>query len=81
MYIGQTGRTLQHNTTSALSNTSAAAEHAMKTKHSIDWTGARVIESWTTFSPTSVTTELGGVPFCKAYCTGALTGVQEVIAD
>ena len=49
-YIGQTGRTLQHRVaehkrslTTADSNTSAVAEHAMERNHNIDWKGARVI--------------------------------------
>ena len=51
-YIGQTGRTLQHRVaedkrslTTAVSNTSAVAEHAMERNHNIDWKGARVIDS------------------------------------
>ena len=51
-YIGQTGRTVQHRVaehkrslTTADSNTSAVAEHAMERNHNIDWKGAKVIDS------------------------------------
>ena len=53
VYIGQTGRTLQHRvkehqralaTFDAIYNTSAVAEHAIKRKHQIDWNNASVID-------------------------------------
>ena len=53
VYIGQTGRTLQHritehkralnSTDNVLYNTSAVAVHAITQKHRIDWDNAKVI--------------------------------------
>ncbi len=53
IYIGQTGRSLQHRVKEhqrALTSwnsfyvTSAVAEHAIKTGYTIDWNGAKVID-------------------------------------
>ena len=58
VYIGQTGRTLQHRVKEhqrSLTSwdgfyvTSAVAEHAIKTGHTINWSGAQVIDQSTNF--------------------------------
>ena len=52
VYIGQTGRTLEHRVkehrralVSGQSSLSAVAEHAMEEMHDIDWMGATVVDS------------------------------------
>ncbi len=59
VYIGQTGRTLQHRVKEhqraltsfdAIYNTSAVAEHAIRRNHQIDWSNVKVIDcqqNWT----------------------------------